>query len=1453
MITGTTTTSGSVFSSGQVQPLSLSHGDITINLKAALGTMSWSTLAWEGALGRIWYGNLGDPFSSYTQVFEGSCGPHSRDNNSLKVTLFGQDTALTAVNLLTASYGGTGGLDGAAGLKGMLKPMAWGACTNIEAPEIDTAYIIYQVHGYGAVNDILKVYENAIDLGAPVATVPTTMSALQALTLTAGQWAKAPAIGCFRLGSQPTGKVTSDIQGALDSGTYITNVATIGAAILKLGGVASGKIDTTSLGAFSGYPDCRYYTDQISVGEAARESFEKAGGWLFCGPTGTWQAGNWFGTKTPIALNEDRSTAPQIMPGSIKLEQTAPPNYSVKIGYGRNFTVMSDSDISPAVADAQADILTNAAAASAAAAAAATAQAQANLAISRLNDIANDGILDRSEKAQINQMFSQLTASKSGLNAQATSLGITTENTNYNTAYSALSTYLSGLSPAYTDTTADTNITRTTWNTKWSDEYTTRQTLLNAIAAMAATKANWTNISSTPTPIAAVTNTTVIDNSTIVLNGSGQLNTGVTTLTPVIDNGKITVNGSGVLVGTGTSGVTVDNGKAVVSVTGLFNNGAGGSTQLSLSGMGLTDTANLVIGPGLNDPAIWQLASGTNNSVSSTILSALGVTSALNGATTTSAILDAKLLKPFVVEAGATYLFTVKYYATAGFNGYLRGQFIPMTAAGTDLTSTIVKIDYRPVVGASALAADTAFFPTSLITIPTNAVTARIEFDHGYQSPTSPVPGGAITIAGPRVQRQYSPGLVSLGDTVNLIPDPEFIDSVSWANNGAVVWQVLPNTGVGEGYGKNKVRITATTAPATGYTWYATKLMPVQPGRSYQASVYMKTVSGTTDVCRAWIQWFNAAGTSISVQDIVYNASGATGRFSLLLVAPSTATTANMAIVAGYQGTRVWEVSEPQFRLATQLGLNAVASDGTTLLTDSNTITANGTAAYIAGQGLGATANNLAGLDSTANTKLGGIATGATVGAIAGTNLKDSGGTVLGDSSIKNQAITIDASGNITNIGTSGVTVDNTKQLWTQVSGTGRPADGATVNRITSGTTAPTSPVDGDTWVDTSASPYVLKTRVAGAWVASANYVTNTNQVTDGAGLGTTATWTGVSSRPSNIAALTGSEAILNSGIGITSAGALTGGGGGSIAYDSLPNGSSYAKVLASELASGAVKLGVAGSGAVLGDQRNMPAVGTLNLRSRFTGQTVSYSASAGSPATATISVTAFTALMGSASISYSSSSVGVSGTGGTIVTYYLYFDDSGYTGGSKTLVATTNADDLFSSNIRVFVGSVDVTYPTTGTGGGTGGGGGGGGCVDEESWIALINDLVRAREVAAGDLVECASNDMSDVATIFIPATIKPTRLQPSYRLTTTSGATVVASGGTPMTLRDLSSVWVPDMLGKEALVKRDGALAWEEVTTVDFVGLRSVVLIGVMDGMYFAGEHTDAMIATHNYTSKP
>ena len=178
---------------------------------------------------------------------------------------------------------------------------------------------------------------------------------------------------------------------------------------------------------------------------------------------------------------------------------------------------------------------------------------------------------------------------------------------------------------------------------------------------------------------------------------------------------------------------------------------------------------------------------------------------------------------------------------------------------------------------------------------------------------------------------------------------------------------------------------------------------------------------------------------------------------------------------------------------------------------------------------------SLSGINSTEGTKLSGIATGAN------NTYVDGSGNIQGVSSGAGTAV----QNSLLNgaIATAGTTA-----TWSGVSGTGKPADNATVNNVTYSSTAPTSPVNGDIWVDTSTSPYTAKVRVSSAWQTASNLTTNTNQLTDGANLGGTATWAGVSGtgKPADNATV-GATFGVNIGGQITDTNSITYIGAGAI------------------------------------------------------------------------------------------------------------------------------------------------------------------------------------------------------------------------------------------------------------------------------------------------------------------
>lgn len=123
------------------------------------------------------------------------------------------------------------------------------------------------------------------------------------------------------------------------------------------------------------------------------------------------------------------------------------------------------------------------------------AKVAADAATLALTEYASDSVLTAVEKKQVKREWDGIVAEKAGINAQATALGVTTENTNYNNAYNTLNTYIT---PLLSDLTTPSNIVGSTFRSTFSSFYTARQALLNKISAVAATKADWGNVQSRP-------------------------------------------------------------------------------------------------------------------------------------------------------------------------------------------------------------------------------------------------------------------------------------------------------------------------------------------------------------------------------------------------------------------------------------------------------------------------------------------------------------------------------------------------------------------------------------------------------------------------------------------------------------------------------------------------------------------------------------------------------------------------------------------------------------------------------------------------------------------------------------------------------------------------------------------------------------------------------------------
>jgi hypothetical protein len=132
------------------------------------------------------------------------------------------------------------------------------------------------------------------------------------------------------------------------------------------------------------------------------------------------------------------------------------------------------------------------------------AKAAADAANAAIANIASDNVLSKGEKPELMLKWAAIDGEKPGLVAQALALGVSS--TDYGAKFQAVSDYLVGISPLYSDLTQDSPINGVTFRTTFANYYTAKQALLNAIAAKSASVANSDN--SIRTPIGAKYSTT---------------------------------------------------------------------------------------------------------------------------------------------------------------------------------------------------------------------------------------------------------------------------------------------------------------------------------------------------------------------------------------------------------------------------------------------------------------------------------------------------------------------------------------------------------------------------------------------------------------------------------------------------------------------------------------------------------------------------------------------------------------------------------------------------------------------------------------------------------------------------------------------------------------------------------------------------------------------------------
>ena len=227
------------------------------------------------------------------------------------------------------------------------------------------------------------------------------------------------------------------------------------------------------------------------------------------------------------------------------------------------------------------------------------------------------------------------------------------------------------------------------------------------------------------------------------------------------------------------------------------------------------------------------------------------------------------------------------------------------------------------------------------------------------------------------------------------------------------------------------------------------------------------------------------------------------------------------------------------------------------------------------------------------------------------------------------------------------------------------------------------------------------------------------------------------------------------------------------------------------------------------------------NVGSRWvSGTSVTYTTT---PTSVTFTVSAGVLQVGDNQINYNGAGASASGTPGSTQTFYLYYDDPRFEGGSRTLGITTDPVASISGYGRIMIVPKTITFPTSGTGGGGGDIGGGGGgtnnpCVSVDTLVIELNKgIIRAGDVEVGDMLLGENYEWERIS-------YSETKRTEGVRLHGSGGATLTCSVSAPIMISQGGAWLAPATFGKyawiEEIVGRNWVRGQQVVSDIERLG---------------------------------
>lgn len=262
---------------------------------------------------QIWRGELGAAWGGFTLLFDGRVSAQPDVQGGIASVEFAVDDRWLDTPLLP-TYAGTGGAEGAAAMKGVVKPLALGTPRYVPGRLVDAVNTVFQVSGCGAIQSVEFALDRLVRLPAPTADYGS-YAALIGATIAPGEVATCLALGLVRHGAPPAGKVSYLVRGdkagpdgwARLPGQLIRRIALISGGSGKIADASLNALDTARPYNVSLFVDQQMTARDLIQSIAASVNAVAGVSWLgklFVQPIG-------YGTAS-ITLAADGSALPPV-------------------------------------------------------------------------------------------------------------------------------------------------------------------------------------------------------------------------------------------------------------------------------------------------------------------------------------------------------------------------------------------------------------------------------------------------------------------------------------------------------------------------------------------------------------------------------------------------------------------------------------------------------------------------------------------------------------------------------------------------------------------------------------------------------------------------------------------------------------------------------------------------------------------------------------------------------------------------------------------------------------------------------------------------------------------------------------------------------------------------------------------------------------------------------------